>query len=267
MNKDGSMRLGSTLTFDPQKEKDILEGISRYTSSNELSILIAHLLRLAFESPEIFGDNKEVRAILKQMDKLGMTPTRYNFFAQISKELETMKQKIDSVYDIAYKSYILAQMGKRLGLEEKADNNLMAAFILERQITDLCVSLGVSNMKHIFASNKIEDVHKKADDVLEFILESYDDIVTELKANMQPSVIMVPANGIMPTLVDKNNNNQLVGGSVGEDGTTSDGKSDGVGEMVEGEDELIELPEKPNTALEIPEVSKETANSILNMMR
>ena len=52
--------------------------------------------------------------------------------------------------------YILAQMGKHLGLEDKTNNTLMASFILERQIQDLQNTLGVGTLTP-FSSNKLED--------------------------------------------------------------------------------------------------------------
>lgn len=182
--KEGKKRLGPTLKFDPVKEKDILNAIEVLSSGKKLGDLVSHLLRLAFESPEVYGNGQEVRQLVDKMMEYGMSPTRYNFFNQVSKEMETIKKKVDTIYDMTYKMYTLAQMGKFLGLEEKADNSFRATFLLERQITEICTALGVYNMNHSFLSNKLEDTHQRAETVLEYIIESYDNIVNELKSSM-----------------------------------------------------------------------------------
>ncbi len=82
------------------------------------------------------------------------------------------------------KVYTLAQFGKRLGLEGKAKNLLMSEFILEKQVNDLCDTLGVDNLNHVFNSNKFEVAKERAEQSLEYIVESYDNIVQELRRNI-----------------------------------------------------------------------------------
>lgn len=76
---------------------------------------------------------------------------------------------------------MLGQMGKHLGLEEKADNELMAQFVIEKQLKELQDALGISLTSSVFASNRKQDIEKIADDALEYIIESYSGIVNELK--------------------------------------------------------------------------------------
>ena len=181
-------RLGGECKFDAEREADICNCVQTLSERRAIGEFISHLLRLAFESPEVFGDGKEVLSIISRMNKLGMTPTRYAYFDKITKEVNDMKHKVDEIYEMASKTYMLAQMGKRLGIEDKAENTLRASFLLERQITDMCYKIGVDNLNHTFASNKLENTKERADKALEYILESYDGIIKELKANLTAEV-------------------------------------------------------------------------------
>lgn len=238
MAGEKSIRMGPTLNFDEHKEKDIYERVQQLSSSHKIGDFVAHLLRLAFESPEVYGDGKEVLNLIAKMDKYGMTPTRYNYFAQVSKDVEAMKKKIDDIYDMCYKMYMLALMGKYLGLEEKTDNSLRATFILEKQITELCTTLGIDHFNHSFESNKLQDTHKKAEDSMQFILESYDGIVKELKASMQPVAVPVVVNNNQPAQVEKEISTKLVEDKI-------ENKQDTSSKNKEEEDEIPELIEKP----------------------
>lgn len=213
------VKRGTSIILDSVKEKEIIEQIESMADTRSLSHLVSHLVRLAFESPEVYGDGNEVRRLLLKMQEYGMTPTRYNYFKEIANEVAKIKSKVDSIYDLAYKTYILAQMGKRLGLEEKADANLRATFIAERQICNLCETLGIPELNYVYASNKLEDTHKKAEDVLEYILETYDGIIQELKLSMKP----IEIQALSKSAIDENN---VSNGSVSSNNPKTEQASD-----------------------------------------
>lgn len=266
MGEEKKIRRGPSLSFDPDKEKDLIDAVEKLSSSHKLGILMTHLLRLAFESPEVYGNGQEVKDLIAKMSDLGMSPTRYTYFTQISKDIEAMKRKVDTIYDLSYKTYMLAQMGKFLGLEGKSDNNLLASFVLERQLTDLCTTLGVSNLNHSFNSNKLEDVHKKADTIMEFIIESYDSILNELKDSLNLQIV---ANG-QPMLVNATNiDNDKLNGIVGETKTQSEEASE------DDESQFIDLTPRPDDTssdkkkqdvLTVGVISEELEDSFFKML-
>lgn len=231
--QDGKVRLGALLQFDPEKEKDILEKVKELSNSRNIGKFIGNLIRIAFDSPELYNDISGMGKVLRLMEQYGMTPTRVNFFKQLSKDFETAKKKVDEIYDMAYKAYVLAQAGKRLGLEEKADNCLRATFILERQLTDLCSTLGVDNLNHSFASNKLEDAHERADKTLEYIIESYDGILEELKESMAMQAVSIVPNVVSAPAVS---NNASPVGTIG----------DMAKEIKDTDEEYIDLTERPS---------------------
>lgn len=179
-----NIRLGSQLSFDEQQEADIIKAIETMNASHKSGQFISNLIRIAFDCPEIMDNNSgkyEKGAILKAMENSGLSYNRQAFMYQITKEVDAMKKKVDEMYSIILKTYILGQMGKHLGLEEKADNELMAQFVIEKQLKELQDALGISLTSSVFASNRKQDIEKIADDALEYIIESYSGIVNELK--------------------------------------------------------------------------------------
>lgn len=180
-----NIRLGSQLSFDEQQEADIIEALEAMSASHKTGQFLASLIRIAFDCPELMDNNSgkyEKGAILKAMENSGLSYNRKTFMDQVTKEVDTMKKKVDAMYEIVLKTYMLGQMGKHLGLEQKAENELMAQFIIEKQLKELQDNLGISLTSSLFASNRKQDVEKIANDSLEYIIESYSGIVNELKA-------------------------------------------------------------------------------------
>lgn len=180
-----NIRLGSQLSFDEQQEADIIKALETMNASHKSGQFLSNLIRIAFDCPEIMDNNSgkyEKGAILKAMENSGLSYNRQTFMYQVQKEVDAMKKKVDDMYEIVLKTYMLGQMGKYLGLEQKAENELMAQFIIEKQLKELQDTLGISLTSSVFASNRKQDIEKIANDSLEYIIESYSGIVNELKA-------------------------------------------------------------------------------------
>lgn len=175
-----NVKLGATLAFDDVREKDIIEKVDYLLSRHKLGEFISHLIRIALESPEQFNSKNELNMLMGELMEKGISKDRAEYFRQMNAEVQSMKKKVDSIYEMAYKNYTMALLGKTLGIGEKSENSLRAQFVLQRQLTQLSETLGTS-IKEPFESNKIQDVKGKADEILEYILESYDGIVQELR--------------------------------------------------------------------------------------
>lgn len=192
-----SIRLSSMLSFDEEQEKDIIEIVESMQNSHTIGQFLSTLIRLGVDNPEVFElkDGKCTEgSVVKQLEKLGMSQIRYNFMRDVAKEVNGMKDKVDKIYEMVLKTYELALIGKYLGLEEKAENQILASFILQKQLKDLQDTLGVQLTSSVFASNKTQDTKKLAEDMLEYIIESYDSVVNQLKemVNVQPIVVQQP---------------------------------------------------------------------------
>lgn len=231
----------TSLKFDTEKEKDLIEKIKGLKQGKDLTTLCEYLLRIFLESPETLRNIGETKDVMEKIAELGMTPARYNFFSQVAKEVNDMKDKVDALYTMMYKTHILALAGHRLGLEKKSEDSLRAVFLLEKQVADLSKVLGVDTLGHTFVSNKIQNTRQMADEVLECIIESYDSILTELKDSIQiTGSINLPINGLVDSTIMQNNNDSQVNGDNGK-------QKQETTEQTDGEDEYINLIEKPES--------------------
>ena len=186
-----NIRLGCQLSFDEQQEADIIKAIEKLNATHKAGQFMSNIVRLAFDCPDIMDKSSgayEKGAVIKALDEAGIFYSRKNFFDSLTKEVNLMKQKVDKMYEMVLKTYILGQMGKKLGLEEKADNLLMAQFVVEKQLKEIQDLLGITLGSSVLASNKKQEVEKIADNALEYIIESYSGIMNELK-NTQPVIV------------------------------------------------------------------------------
>ena len=181
------VKMNGNLRFDPIREDYIIEKLDWLRSHNKLSNYINTLLRLSFETPELLNQNVE---LLEKLQSYGVSPCAKEFFDEKSKEVTEMHRKVDAIYQMCSEMYTLVKFGKALGLDRKVESTARAEFMLERQITDMCRTLGIAD-RNTFQSVKIPNVEEQAAKSLEYIITHYDGIVQEIKADMSPVSIPV----------------------------------------------------------------------------
>lgn len=190
-----SFRIDCNITLDSSKEADIIKVIDKLKSSHKLGQFITHLIQLSINNPELLDNNSYSDGeTLKKLSELGISYNRNNFFNYIEKEVASMKDKIDSMYSLVLKTYMLGQMGKTLGIDEKAENELLAQFVIEKQFKEIQEIVGVDLKSDVLASNKLADVKKIGEDTLEYVIESYSGLINELKklpVQQQEQVVVV----------------------------------------------------------------------------
>lgn len=189
-----NIRLGCQLSFDEQQEADIIKAIEKLNATHKAGQFMSNIVRLAFDCPDIMDKSSgayEKGAVIKALDSAGIFYSRKNFFDSLTKEVNLMKQKVDKMYEMVLKTYILGQMGKKLGLEEKADNLLMAQFVVEKQLKEIQDLLGITLGSSVLASNKKQEVEKIGDNALEYIIESYSGIMNELQNMITTQPVLV----------------------------------------------------------------------------
>ncbi len=110
-----------------------------------------------------------------------------NYLEQSRIEINKMKRKVEEVHDMALRMYILAQFGKRLGLEDKSKNLHQTQFILKKQLRDLENILGVSIKEDNEQTDKLNELSEQ---VMEYIINTYGDVVEELvqEANTEQNI-------------------------------------------------------------------------------
>lgn len=185
---DYNTRLGCTLSFDNEKEKDIIEVINQLKDNRKLGEFISYLLRVAMDNPELIDKRSDgsykTGDTIKEMSKLGISPVRYKAIEDMKRSVNDMYDKINKMYDMCLKVYTLAQFGKQLNISNRSDNLLMGTFIAEQELSKICEIFGLKSINTIYSSNKQLKVHDFANDVLAYIIESYDSIINELKRSI-----------------------------------------------------------------------------------
>ena len=267
--REYQIRPCSVLTFDEDKEKDLIATVNNLKDRKKLGGFITSLIRIALESPETYGSRNELNQVLAKIDELGITPCRYKYFAQLNKEVSDIRNKVDAIYNMAYETYMLAQMGKHLGLEEKSTNTLLASFILERQVSELCTALGTTSLNHTFAANKLEYTEKKAEETLKFIIETYDNILNELKKSLVPGNVVMVAQNPVSAQVDNDKNGIT---SVGRHSAISESHKDSVStatskvEVKTGDKDSGESGSEYSCGT-VSSISDDMANALRQMMK
>lgn len=175
------IRLGSIISFDTEREADIIEFVQDLTSQHKLGRFLGYLLRLACETPEVLHYREKTQPILKEMELLGVTPKRDEMFKKYNNDLLELKRRIDDLYEMAEKLYTLAIAGKALGLEERSEELLAAQFVVRHQTALIEQKLGRDSILYMYKSNSMQDAKKKAEDNLDMIISAYGDIFSELK--------------------------------------------------------------------------------------
>lgn len=235
-----NIRLGSKLSFDEEQEADIIRTIESLSSRHKLGQLISDLIRLAIDNPKILEESDKMyerNDTLNLLNSVDGFKNRADFLNSITSEVRSMKTKVDEMYNMVFKTYTLAQMGKHLGLESKSENLLMAQFTIEKQLQELQDMLG-TEINSVYASNKLVNTKKLADDILEYIITSYDGITKEISnVALVPIVQQRNVEDIAESKSSKENGNA---------GTTEESiKENGhVEESIEEKDESVSTDEK-----------------------
>lgn len=162
----------STISLDEGKELDLIKYLEHLRDTRRMGDFVSSCVRACWDNQELY---KQTLA----SDSTYGTQLRKGYFDSIENKILDMRNKVDKIYDIAFSVYTLALMGKRLGIEERAENSLKAQFILQKQINDIARALSINTL--MFESDRLQDTKHKAEQILEYIINSYDSLLAELK--------------------------------------------------------------------------------------
>lgn len=171
------VRLGTKMVLDSEKERDLIITAEKLNNQRKMSELMTSLYRIACDRT---GELKEMASdedfnnVIRVLNSVGISKDRKEFFQGFEAQVHDMKSKVDAIYDIAFKTYSLAQVNKMNGIEGKSENIAMAQFALQKQLNDIASIVGCS--LGTYESGKTLDMKKRADSVLEYIIETYDGI-------------------------------------------------------------------------------------------
>lgn len=170
------VRLGAKLILEDTMEADLIAVADGLNSSRRMSEFMTTLFRLACDNIKFYshGNEQEYAKMIDMIADTGVGKERTEYFGKMESKVKEMQDKINSIYDIALKTYSLSQANKMNGLGGKSENIALAQFALQKQMRDIEEITGVK--LGAYESGKLTDMKRKADDILEFIIESYDGI-------------------------------------------------------------------------------------------
>jgi len=94
------------------------------------------------------------------------------------KQIRDMEERVQAVEEVGLKILSAVRFGKFLGVEDRIKNNMSAKFILDKQIKKLKEIIGSDNINCETYIRRLED---QAEEILEFLIETYTPIIDEIK--------------------------------------------------------------------------------------
>lgn len=180
-----TIKLVANLTFDEDKELDIVNMINYLNSHHKTGQFLSGLIRLAMDCPDIIMKNTNGEIDMgPSMNKItvdGISTIRRDFMNNLNSKVDKLWEQVTDIRKMALQVYTLAQMNKFVGIETKSENTLRASFVLEKQLSDLQRSLGTLLNDKQFIDERLKKSKEFSDETLEYIINTYDGIVSEIK--------------------------------------------------------------------------------------
>lgn len=180
-----TIKLVANLTFDENKESDIVNMIEYLNSHHKTGQFLSGLIRLAMDCPEIVMKNTngeiDLGPSMKKITVDGLSTLRRDFMNSLNSKVDKLWEQVTDIRKKALQVYTLAQMNKFVGIEGKSENTLRASFVIERQLIDLQKSLGTLINDKQFIDERLKKSKDFSDETLEYIITTYDGIVAEIK--------------------------------------------------------------------------------------
>lgn len=218
------VKLGATLTFDFEIEKDIVAQVEKLKSQHKLGEFISNALRVVFEHPELL--EKEA----KSLEDFKLTDNRKLFHEYVEDKIEKTAVKINETYKLAYELHSLAKFNKKFDMYETSKNILASQFILAKQVEDLKKILGVTTLEQTVNLHK---VNTNIDDVLEYIIMCHGEIVEEIRGNATGRNAYLEKLEELNSLLDKHKEEAVITENQSNTGKTSDIEASNKKEMEE----------------------------------
>ena len=187
------VRIHSSLSFDENTEGDLINILEELNSQHKTGEFLSCLMRLAVDSPDVLKSSKENMTKLNNLlSDSGLSKERFKYIRVVKEGMLYLESRIDKLYSMTEQLMSLAIMGKRLGLEDKAENLARVNFLLEQQLKDLGKTIGYEpdKIKEVDVTKNVE----RAEKTLEFIVTAYDDIIQEIKNSLTANVVPVIMN-------------------------------------------------------------------------
>lgn len=199
------VRTGSKIVLDSEREGDLIAIAENLNKRHMMSELMTTLFRLAADSTgelKSEGADKYFNHMISLLSSAGISNERKKYFDSLEGQLKDMHSKVDATYDMAMKTLTLAKVNEVTGIEEKSEKTLMSTFVVERELSRMESAVGKGF--GTFESSKLSNTKEKANEIMEYIVETYDSILKEVreKAGSGREVAVPQTKEVVRTEVD-----------------------------------------------------------------
>ena len=115
-----TIKLVANLTFDENKESDIVNMIEYLNSHHKTGQFLSGLIRLAMDCPEIVMKNTngeiDLGPSMKKITVDGLSTLRRDFMNSLNSKVDKLWEQVTDIRKKALQVYILAQMNKFVGI-------------------------------------------------------------------------------------------------------------------------------------------------------
>lgn len=190
-----SFRFNVVVEFDVETQRDKVVMVEKVRQSKKTPEFVVAAIGFALDNPEEFEKYNS------DMKKFGFSETRAKFIELIHKNMENLKKRIETMYEMLVKAITLINFNKMIGMEQKINNLKQATFVAELQHKQLCEILGVNDFSKIYENFKEKKVETLANEILEYIIEHNDNVIQEIKVNSTQTTTMQQMTDV--NIVDK----------------------------------------------------------------
>lgn len=184
---DYKVKVIATMNIDEQREQDLVKFIIEMRERHKFGEFVTAAIRACWEHPEYLTENGYTDSYY------GFTTGRTEFIKQVTESIAVLNERVSKLLEMATEMKYTTMMGRKLGIEQRVDNQMLAAFIIQQQVEKLARELGVKTLTNDWNQQKLEKETEVLDEMLEKIIIQYSGLTEQLKLINQQTPIMVTA--------------------------------------------------------------------------
>lgn len=202
---DYKVKVIATMNIDEQREQDLVKFIIEMRERHKFGEFVTAAIRACWEHPEYLTENGYTDSYY------GFTTGRTEFIKQVTESIAILNERVNKLLEMTTEMKYTTMMGRKLGIEQRADNQMLAAFIIQQQVEKLARELGVKNLTDDWNQQRLEKETEVLDEMLEKIIIQYSGLTEQLKLiNQQTPIVITEPVSAQNKQTPKQDNNATV---------------------------------------------------------
>lgn len=182
------IKINTYIEFDEHKEKDLINAVNYLINSRQLSSFSSNAIKVVLNDPKLYEGVK--------VGKCQPLCERKVFFNNLIEKVTSIEKTLLALEDEIQQLNEFVRLKKALGFKDKLENLQSAQFLVKRQIQRLNQELGrigtdlVTDKRNVIAD--ITEMNQRADRLVEYIINYYDGICSELRVLGETGLVSAP---------------------------------------------------------------------------